>query len=101
MKIDLVECVYPFGHVADGNIHLVVGKKLQSQELINQINDIVYGPLKAVGGSVSAEHGIGMHKKNYLHLCRNETEIELMKRLKIFFDPKNLLNRGKVLNNIS
>lgn len=92
-----VENVYAFGHMADGNIHLIVGKEEQSEELISKINDIVYGPLQAIGGSVSAEHGIGVHKKKYLHLCRTSEEITLMKTMKQVMDPKTILNRGKVI----
>ncbi len=92
-----VEEVFAFGHVADGNIHLVIGKSSQSTELINKINDLVYGPLKAVGGSISAEHGIGVHKKNYLSISRSDQEIQLMKIIKQAMDPKNILNPGKIL----
>ena len=92
-----IHLVTTFGHVADGNIHLVVGKTIQSEEVINKVNDIVYSPLKALGGSVSAEHGIGLHKKAYLNLCRTEEEIQLMKLLKRNLDPYNMLNPGKVL----
>ena len=98
LNIPGVEACYPFGHVADGNIHLVMSKEKESQELIDQINDCVYAPLKAIGGSVSAEHGIGVHKKRYLHFCRSQEEIELMKTLKRALDPKNILNRGKILD---
>jgi len=98
LKVDGVEEAYPFGHIGDGNIHLTVGKRDTSQQLTNAINDVIYSPLKAIGGSVSAEHGIGLHKKRYLHLCRTETEISLMKTLKQALDPKGLLNRGKVLD---
>ncbi len=97
LAIPKVEACYNFGHVADGNIHLIVDRTEETPELIHQINEIVYGPLKAIGGSVSAEHGIGLHKKKYLHLCRTEEEIEMMKTLKRNFDPKGILNAGRVL----
>ena len=93
-----VEWVFPFGHVADGNIHFVIGKTNDSQELTDWVNDVVYNPLQELMGSVSAEHGIGLHKKRYLHLCRTEAEIELMRRIKRSLDPKNILNPGKVLD---
>jgi len=101
MKLDNlegVEHVFPFGHLADGNIHFTVSKNIEDQALTNTINDIVYGPLKKVNGSVSAEHGIGKHKKEYLHLCRTRAEIELMRTIKKTMDPKGLLNPGKVLD---
>ena len=89
---------YPFGHVADGNMHLIVGKENNSQQLNKQINEIVYQPLAAVKGSISAEHGIGMDKKPYLQLSRSQDEIKLMKGLKQLFDPKNILNPGRIVN---
>lgn len=90
--------VFPFGHVGDGNIHFIIGKVNDSDALRLQINDIVYQPVKPLGGSVSAEHGIGLHKKAYLNLSRSTTEIALMQQLKNTLDPKHLLNRGKVLD---
>lgn len=96
--MDEVVAAYPFGHLADGNIHFIVAKNNNDEKLKNSINDIVYNPLTALGGSVSAEHGIGLHKKKYLALCRTEEEIKLMKTLKKSFDPKALLNPGKVLD---
>jgi len=90
--------VYVFGHVADGNIHLIVDKEDESDQLRKAINAIVYGPLQVQGGSVSAEHGIGLDKKDYLALCRTAEEIVLMKQLKRQLDPHNILNPGKVLD---
>jgi len=97
-RIPEVEKVFAFGHVGDGNIHLVVGKNRQSEHLINQINHRVYQPLKSIGGSISAEHGIGVHKKHYLHISRTPEEIQLMKILKKSLDPGNILNPGKILD---
>ncbi len=88
--------VISFGHIADGNIHFVVEKEHLRKQLTEAINDIIYGPLMEVGGSVSAEHGIGLHKKAYLKLCRTEAEIGLMKQIKKTMDPKGILNPGKV-----
>jgi len=89
--------VITFGHVADGNIHFIVGKTKQSPEIIHQINEIIYRPLKVNGGSISAEHGIGLHKKAYLHHCRSEAEIKLMETLKKAIDPNGILNPGRVI----
>jgi len=49
-------------------------------------------------GSISGEHGIGLHKKEYLSLCRKPTEISLMKLLKNTIDPKNLLNSYRIFS---
>jgi len=97
-QLEGVEKVYQFGHIADGNIHFIVGKLNHEDALRESINNIVYGPLKEMGGSVSAEHGIGEDKKAYLELCRSEAEINLMKVLKKALDPKSILNRGKVFD---
>ena len=90
--------VYPFGHVADGNIHLIVGKENNSEILTQNINDIVYQPLQEIKGSISAEHGIGIDKKPYLHLSRTKPEMELMKAIKLLLDPKNILNPARIIN---
>lgn len=95
--VEGIEHIFPFGHVADGNVHFIIGKEHDHESLTDQINDIIYGPLQGLGGSVSAEHGIGVHKKKYLSLCRTAEEIALMQSMKHALDPKNILNRGKVL----
>ena len=91
-----VSHVFAFGHVADGNIHFIVGKDDETDATRKAINEIVYAPLKENQGSVSAEHGIGLHKKEYLYTSRSETEIEVMRSLKNLFDPKGLLNPGRI-----
>ncbi len=62
-QLDFVEKIFPFGHVADGNIHFIIGKKDNSPEIIEAINAIIYAKLSHYKGSVSAEHGIGLDKK--------------------------------------
>ncbi|RMG77498.1 MAG: FAD-binding oxidoreductase [Bacteroidetes bacterium] len=90
--------VYAFGHLADGNIHFIISKPDAGPELRDRINEIVYRPLQALGGSVSAEHGIGLDKKAWLPICRTPAEIETMKLLKKTFDPKGLLNPGRIFD---
>ncbi len=96
-EIPEVNLVYPLGHVADGNIHFSIGKTKQSKKLIHQVNKTIYKPLKKLGGSISAEHGIGLDKKAYLAHSRSPAEIALMKTLKQSMDPKGILNNGKVI----
>ena len=61
-----------------------------------EIERLVYEPLRALRGSVSAEHGIGVDKKPYLNFTRTEQEIALMRAVKTAIDPTNILNPGKV-----
>jgi FAD/FMN-containing dehydrogenase len=87
---------YAIGHVADGNLHIFVGPHEQGD--FHQASDeCVYEPLAEVGGSVSAEHGIGTEKLNWLSHSRSETEIDIMRSLKLSFDRNNILNPGRVI----
>ena len=86
-----------FGHLGDGNLHIMITVRDDSPDSRRQVEQLVYSPLKAFGGSISAEHGIGLEKKDYLSVSRTSEEIALMKRLKTALDPKGLLNPGKVI----
>jgi FAD/FMN-containing dehydrogenase len=86
---------YVFGHLGDGNLHLVVGPGKINAEVRHRVESSVYEPLRAIGGSVSAEHGVGLEKKPYLTICRSPEEIALMRTLKRALDPKGILNPGK------
>ena len=66
-------------------------------DLRHRAEELVYEPLRALKGSVSAEHGIGLEKRAWLDVTRNAEEIALMRQLKAALDPKGLLNPGKVL----
>ena len=83
-----------FGHLGDGNLHLAVFTGDQSDRA--EVERILYEPLAVIGGSVSAEHGVGLEKKPYLPLCRNAEEIALMRSLKCALDPNNILNPGSI-----
>jgi FAD/FMN-containing dehydrogenase len=61
------------------------------------VEETVYGPLKRIGGSISAEHGIGLQKREFLPLSRSPEELGLMRTLKRSLDPNNILNPGKIL----
>lgn len=96
--------VYVYGHLADGNLHVLVAPPTdaplsdsEKTEWQSISNDIVYSPLKELGGSISAEHGIGLTKKAYLHYSRTPAEIELMKTLKNTLDSSGILNPGKII----
>jgi len=85
-----------FGHLGDGNLHIVYAVGENGNNAKKLINDAVYHPLAIRGGSVSAEHGIGLQKKDYLMVSRSPAEIDLMKQLKSMMDPNNILNPGKI-----
>lgn len=86
-----------FGHLGDGNLHLSVGVGDASTETRREVERCVYAPLANLGGSISAEHGIGLEKRAWLGVSRSDQEIALMATLKQALDPHGLLNRGKVL----
>jgi FAD/FMN-containing dehydrogenase len=88
-----------YGHIGDGNLHLVSwvpGLSVEEQPK-EEMDQIVYGLVREMGGSVSAEHGIGTLKKKWLGHARSEAEIALMRTLKAALDPDGLLNPGKVI----
>ena len=86
-----------FGHLGDGNIHLVLTVGSVDPDAVRGVEEIVYGALGRRGGVISAEHGIGLEKRAYLSHSRSPEEIALMKTLKSALDPKNILNPGKIL----
>ncbi|MBX2837629.1 MAG: FAD-binding oxidoreductase [Gammaproteobacteria bacterium] len=93
---------YAYGHLADGNLHLVIGPTLNPSDKVGEAhsfcNTVVFEHLQPLGGSISAEHGIGLYKKAYLTYSRSEAEIELMRSLKRTLDPKLILNRDKIVS---
>lgn len=84
-----------FGHVADGNLHVSVRTSGAAVPELD-IEQAVYRIVSAHRGSVSAEHGIGSLKKDFLHLSRSPDEIALMRAIKKAMDPNGILNPGKI-----
>ncbi len=81
--------------LADGNLHLIVQVPPERYPVVEAM---VCAPLADAGGSVSAEHGIGLEKKRWLHASRNPTELALVRCLKKLLDPKNILDPGKIVD---
>ncbi|OHB31842.1 MAG: FAD-linked oxidase [Phenylobacterium sp. RIFCSPHIGHO2_01_FULL_69_31] len=88
--------VVVFGHLGDGNLHVIVGLA-DDATARPEVEALVYGPLATCDGSISAEHGVGLSKRGHLGLSRSPEELDLMRRLKAALDPAQLLNPGKVL----
>ena len=91
-----------FGHMGDGNMHFNVTQPvgMDKQSFLSQwhaMNWVVFDVVLKHGGSISAEHGIGQLKKDDMLKIKSPLELELMRGLKTLFDPKNLMNPGKVL----
>jgi len=87
---------YAFGHVGDGNIHYNVGPERLVAER-PAVNRIVYDTVAELGGSISAEHGLGQLKRDEIRSHKSALELELMRLLKQALDPQGLMNPGKVL----
>ena len=92
-----------FGHIGDGNVHLNILKpeNLEAQLFFEQCGSVsnqVFSLVQQYGGSVSAEHGVGLLKKPYLNYSRDPQEIEYMRLIKQAFDPNGVLNPGKVFD---
>ena len=94
------QCSVRFGHLGDGNLHLSTDARslggLSFAEAEAEVEKLVYGLLARHGGSVSAEHGIGLHKKPYLGLSRSPAELTAMRQIKQALDPLGLMNPGKI-----
>jgi FAD/FMN-containing dehydrogenase len=83
-----------FGHVADSNVHIVVDTPGGAGP--GEVEGFVYEALGGYGGSISAEHGIGVLKKPYLPISRSPEELALMRRIKTALDPQGLLGAGRI-----
>ena len=106
---DVVHKNYPdwevvwYGHIGDGNLHLNILKpeNLQIEEFKERCNEVstdIFDAIKTLGGSVSAEHGVGTLKAPYLDYSKSDSEIDAMRAIKAIFDPDGILNPGKVFS---
>lgn len=90
-----------FGHIGDGNLHLniLAPDDMDYAEFVKaceNVNPLIFEVLQELGGSISAEHGVGLLKKPYLNFTRTDAEISYMKGIKSIFDPNNIMNPGKL-----
>jgi FAD/FMN-containing dehydrogenase len=92
----------PFGHMGDGNIHFNVSQPLGADKEAylarwEELNEAVHAVVKRMNGSISAEHGIGVLKRDLLPTVKDSVAMDVMRRFKTALDPHNTLNPGKVL----
>ncbi len=92
-----------FGHIGDGNLHINILKPrdLSAQDFLrdcHRVDQTLFQIIQKQGGSISAEHGVGLTKKPYLEFTRSKVEIELMKAVKNIFDPDHIMNPGKIFD---
>ncbi|QNH07115.1 FAD-binding oxidoreductase [Pseudomonas sp. B11D7D] len=104
---DIVSVNYPdfdvlwYGHIGDGNLHLNILKpeNLAKEDFFTKcalVNKWVFETVEKYNGSISAEHGVGMTKRDYLQYSRSAAEIACMKAIKAVFDPNGIMNPGKI-----
>jgi FAD/FMN-containing dehydrogenase len=94
--------IVAFGHVGDGNIHYNCSKAYpqEAQAFFAQapdVNHVVYEVVRSLGGSISAEHGLGQLKREEIKEYKSALELEMMRSIKKTLDPHGLMNPGKVL----
>jgi len=92
----------PFGHIGDGNIHFnfSVPKGGDNTAFLarwDEVNHAVHDIVRDFHGSISAEHGLGIMKRDEILRYKSATEMDVMRTLKKTLDPKNILNPGKVV----
>ena len=90
----------PFGHVGDGNLHFNLSQPVGMDKaaflaLEDRVHQVVHDIVAALNGSISAEHGIGVAKRQEIRRYKSPVEIALMRRIKEALDPKGIMNPGK------
>lgn len=93
--------IFAFGHLGDGNLHYAVAEPASAEHPIvkaqaEHITDLVHTLVTSMGGSISAEHGIGLLKRHELPDHKNPAELETMRRIKRALDPQNIMNPGRI-----
>ncbi len=93
--------VVGYGHVGDGNLHFNVTSSAYDPDLKALIEPFIYEFVHKHAGSISAEHGLGFVKNNYIHFSKTDSAVKLMQQMKTLMDPKGILNPYKTLPHTS
>ena len=96
-KYNLQVCIV--GHVGDGNVHPQIALNLDNDEDFKNLTNAkaeIYQLACSLGGTISAEHGVGLEKMNYVDKILDSASIEYMKKIKNVFDPNGILNPNKI-----
>lgn len=88
---------YGYGHVGDGNVHLNMTTPQYEKPVLKQIEPYVYEWVSQRGGSISAEHGLGFKKRDFIYYSKDQSAVNLMKQMKHLLDPNGILNPYKTL----
>ena len=86
-----------FGHIGDGNLHINFNAGPDTRSLHHQVDEVIYSIIRDLNGTISAEHGIGIMKREFLSYSKKPEEIALMKTLKQAMDPKGILSPGRII----
>ncbi|WP_082094500.1 FAD-binding oxidoreductase [Paraburkholderia fungorum] len=89
-----------FGHLGDGNLHLLSGPYAEAGAM-QELERLLYERVRAATGCISAEHGVGVVKQEFLHLSRSPEEIDLMLKLKALLDRSGILNGARVVSELA
>lgn len=92
-----------FGHIGDGNLHISILKpeNLSKADFLRecrQVDKLVFATVQKFNGSISAEHGVGLTKRDYLQFTRSSAEIDIMRAIKKVLDPDGIMNPGKIFS---
>jgi len=95
-----------YGHIGDGNLHINVLKPASwvledFRTACERVNKQVFALVAEFAGSMSAEHGVGLLKRDYLGVTRSAADMTLMRGVKVVFDPNGIMNPGKLLSQVS
>ena len=89
-----------FGHIGDGNMHVTAApapEEPDRESILHRIQDELYDVVKSLGGTLTGEHGVGLKRRDAITRFLDATQVDLIRRVKLAFDPQNILNPDKIV----